>query len=258
MLIRGGRVKDLPGVRYHVIRGTLDAVGVANRKQSRSKYGAKRPKVEAWKSRRCRRRQSEVAEARDPAGSRSTTSPAGDQVHQRRDVGRQEDGRRAHPLRRARQMVEDARQGRSAEGVQEGARERQAGARGQVPPRRRLDLPGPGRGPPDAAPRWPCAGSSRTPAARGEKTMRTSSPASSWTPPTTAATRSRRRKTRTDGGGQQGLRPLPLVMGSVAARADEPRRARLDRITQKRSAAGPSNGKRNSHCDASARRVRDG
>ena len=44
VLIRGGRVKDLPGVRYHVIRGTMDAVGVANRKQSRSKYGAKRPK----------------------------------------------------------------------------------------------------------------------------------------------------------------------------------------------------------------------
>jgi small subunit ribosomal protein S12 len=45
VLIRGGRVKDLPGVRYHVVRGTLDAVGVANRKQSRSKYGAKRPKA---------------------------------------------------------------------------------------------------------------------------------------------------------------------------------------------------------------------
>ncbi len=44
VLIRGGRVKDLPGVRYHVIRGTLDAVGVAKRNQSRSKYGAKRPK----------------------------------------------------------------------------------------------------------------------------------------------------------------------------------------------------------------------
>ena len=44
VLIRGGRVKDLPGVRYHVIRGTLDATGVANRKQGRSKYGAKRPK----------------------------------------------------------------------------------------------------------------------------------------------------------------------------------------------------------------------
>ena len=44
VLIRGGRVRDLPGVRYHVIRGALDTQGVANRKQSRSKYGAKRPK----------------------------------------------------------------------------------------------------------------------------------------------------------------------------------------------------------------------
>ncbi len=44
VLIRGGRVKDLPGVRYHIIRGTLDTAGVANRKQSRSKYGAKRAK----------------------------------------------------------------------------------------------------------------------------------------------------------------------------------------------------------------------
>jgi len=44
VLIRGGRVKDLPGVRYHIVRGTLDTVGVQERKQSRSKYGAKRPK----------------------------------------------------------------------------------------------------------------------------------------------------------------------------------------------------------------------
>ena len=44
VLIRGGRVKDLPGVRYHVVRGTLDAAGVTDRKQGRSKYGAKRPK----------------------------------------------------------------------------------------------------------------------------------------------------------------------------------------------------------------------
>ena len=44
VLIRGGRVKDLPGVRYHVIRGTLDTQGVADRRQRRSKYGAKRPK----------------------------------------------------------------------------------------------------------------------------------------------------------------------------------------------------------------------
>jgi small subunit ribosomal protein S12 len=44
VLIRGGRVKDLPGVRYHIIRGTLDTQGVQDRKQGRSKYGAKRPK----------------------------------------------------------------------------------------------------------------------------------------------------------------------------------------------------------------------
>lgn len=44
VLVRGGRVKDLPGVRYHIVRGTLDAMGVENRKQGRSRYGAKRPK----------------------------------------------------------------------------------------------------------------------------------------------------------------------------------------------------------------------
>jgi len=44
VLVRGGRVKDLPGVRYHIIRGSLDSAGVQNRKKSRSKYGAKRPK----------------------------------------------------------------------------------------------------------------------------------------------------------------------------------------------------------------------
>jgi len=47
VLIRGGRVKDLPGVRYHIIRGALDAAGVADRRQGRSKYGMKRPKKEA-------------------------------------------------------------------------------------------------------------------------------------------------------------------------------------------------------------------
>ena len=45
VLIRGGRVKDLPGVRYHIVRGSLDATGVSGRKRSRSKYGAKRPKA---------------------------------------------------------------------------------------------------------------------------------------------------------------------------------------------------------------------
>jgi small subunit ribosomal protein S12 len=45
VLVRGGRVKDLPGVRYHIVRGTLDSSGVDSRRQSRSKYGAKRPKA---------------------------------------------------------------------------------------------------------------------------------------------------------------------------------------------------------------------
>lgn len=45
VLVRGGRVKDLPGVRYHIVRGTLDTAGVQNRKRSRSKYGTKRPKA---------------------------------------------------------------------------------------------------------------------------------------------------------------------------------------------------------------------
>ena len=49
VMIRGGRVKDIPGVRYHIIRGTLDAQGVAKRMQARSKYGAKRPKAGAKK-----------------------------------------------------------------------------------------------------------------------------------------------------------------------------------------------------------------
>jgi small subunit ribosomal protein S12 len=47
VLIRGGRVKDLPGIRYHIIRGTLDSAGVQDRRRGRSKYGAKRPKAQA-------------------------------------------------------------------------------------------------------------------------------------------------------------------------------------------------------------------
>ena len=52
VLIRGGRVKDLPGVRYHIVRGTKDTLGVEDRRKARSKYGAKRPKAtrERWKS----------------------------------------------------------------------------------------------------------------------------------------------------------------------------------------------------------------
>jgi small subunit ribosomal protein S12 len=52
VLVRGGRVKDLPGVRYHIIRGSLDTQGVQDRKQSRSKYGAKRPKANQAKAKK--------------------------------------------------------------------------------------------------------------------------------------------------------------------------------------------------------------
>ena len=60
VLVRGGRVKDLPGVRYHIVRGTLDALGVEKRRRSRSKYGVKRPKGGAAK----------------PAAPAATTAPA--------------------------------------------------------------------------------------------------------------------------------------------------------------------------------------
>ena len=50
VLVRGGRVKDLPGVRYHIVRGAFDTGGVENRRQSRSKYGAKRPKAGGGKA----------------------------------------------------------------------------------------------------------------------------------------------------------------------------------------------------------------
>src|SRR3546814_12026262 len=55
VMLRGGRVKDLPGVRYHIIRGTLDTQGVKDRRQRRSKYGAKRPKIgrASWRERVC-------------------------------------------------------------------------------------------------------------------------------------------------------------------------------------------------------------
>ena len=115
VLVRGGRVKDLPGVRYHIVRGTLDSVGVANRKQGRSKYGAKRPKEgAAARPRRAPRRNNQPAsaewllpiEAHMPRRSTETRNsarpclqqPARRQVHQHDDVGRQEISCRGHHL----------------------------------------------------------------------------------------------------------------------------------------------------------------
>ena len=109
VLIRGGRVKDLPGVRYHTVRGTLDCAGVSDRRQSRSKYGAKRPRqlsrlfrdtvTNVTRSYTChvdRRPQSH-----HPAGPEVQQRHAG-QVHQHGHEQRQEVGRRAHRLRRDR------------------------------------------------------------------------------------------------------------------------------------------------------------
>jgi len=66
VLVRGGRVKDLPGVRYHIVRGTLDATGVEKRRRSRSKYGVKRPKPGA-----------KPVAAAAPAEAAATPPPAG-------------------------------------------------------------------------------------------------------------------------------------------------------------------------------------
>src|SRR5262249_31144800 len=109
VLIRGGRVKDLPGVRYHVVRGTLDAVGVQGRMQGRSKYGAKRPE-KAWRwgwlpaaseERLADATKKRNSEARRSGGS-DLSEPAPQQVHQLRDDGRQAEHRGADPLQELR------------------------------------------------------------------------------------------------------------------------------------------------------------
>ena len=106
VLIRGGRVKDLPGVRYHMVRGSLDTAGVKDRKQSRSKYGAKRPRkgLLVFKrnlhstDRHLMPRRREDSETRDPP--RSEVQERGSrQVHERAHDARQEVGRRADHVR---------------------------------------------------------------------------------------------------------------------------------------------------------------
>src|SRR6202047_2771324 len=91
VLIRGGRVKDLPGVRYHIIRGTLDTQGVKDRKQRRSKYGAKRPKEAGGKQNVTPSRRRKT---RSPAGCQ-VRRPRHQQVHEHAHGARQEVRRRA-------------------------------------------------------------------------------------------------------------------------------------------------------------------
>ena len=100
VLIRGGRVKDLPGVRYHIVRGTLDASGVNGRNQSRSKYGTKKPKAGAAAAREVRSEPPQKRrKAHHPAGC-ALRQPDRLEVHQRPDVPGQEVHGRAHLLRR--------------------------------------------------------------------------------------------------------------------------------------------------------------
>ena len=108
VLIRGGRVKDLPGVRYHIVRGSLDTQGVKDRKQGRSKYGAKAPEVSLRIDTMPRRR--EVPKREILPGS-EVQQRRGGEVRQRADDARQEVGRRAHHLRRARQHQVEVGQG---------------------------------------------------------------------------------------------------------------------------------------------------
>ena len=145
VMIRGGRVKDLPGVRYHIIRGTLDTQGVKDRRQRRSKYGAKRPSNKEGE-------RSHVA----PPSRRETRGLAGSKFgdvvltkFMNCSCYGQEVGRRGHRLRRLRHEFEQALEPGSDQGVPRCARQRQAGPRGALAPGRRRHLSGAGRGAPD-------------------------------------------------------------------------------------------------------------
>ena len=158
VLIRGGRVKDLPGVRYHIVRGSLDTQGVKDRKQSRSKYGAKAPEAGLRNIQMPRRREVPKREILpDPKFANVELR----EVRQRADDARQEVGRRAHRLRRARHDQVEVGQGPDR-GVHAGGAEREAGGGSEEPPRRRRELPGAGGSAAGAARgARRCAGSAR-------------------------------------------------------------------------------------------------
>ena len=127
VLVRGGRVKDLPGVRYHIVRGTLDALGVDGRRRSRSKYGAKRPKPGAVLRPATRARRNKSISTNSLTMSRRRRvihkeekldsplwQPGGRPPHQHGDEERQEIARRAHRLHCDRETAQGHRCGRSA------------------------------------------------------------------------------------------------------------------------------------------------
>src|ERR1700674_3486101 len=144
VLVRGGRVKDLPGVRYHVVRGTLDAAGVENRKQGRSKYGAKRPKAAAAKKGAIKSNATQRTCFPAIPGNRSGLCQRHrGEVHLLDDVGRQEVDRATSVLRRDGSGGEED-QRRCLEDFQESHREREAVAGSENAARGRRELPGSG------------------------------------------------------------------------------------------------------------------
>ena len=143
VMIRGGRVKDLPGVRYHILRGVLDTQGVKNRKQRRSKYGAKRPKIRHRDRSdvpppQCREKREINPDAKfgNLVVSKFMNSimiQGKKSVAEAIVYGALRDHRRQDQVR-------------SDQGVRAGARQRDAVDRGALAPRRRRHLPGAGRG----------------------------------------------------------------------------------------------------------------
>ena len=164
VLIRGGRVKDLPGVRYHTVRGTLDCAGVAKRKQGRSKYGAKRPKSNrraddptdkhslgtSNMSRKALLRSASVLP--DPKYNNEMLAKFMNVVMQ--------SGKKSVAENIVYGAIDPSakRPPNALERRREGARQRQAGGRSEVAPRRRRHLPGAGRSALARRRRWPCAG----------------------------------------------------------------------------------------------------
>ena len=181
VLVRGGRVKDLPGVRYKIIRGALDASGVANRKQARSRYGAKRDSLDAAQ----RSRPSPRADARPdlPVGRRHPAGQQGAAARAALHVGahRLPGARRDQPQDR-RRPGRGARSGRS----RTSARSSRSRAGGSVAPPTRCPVEVRPRRATTLAIRW-IVGYSRQ---RREKTMAERLPASCSTPATASAPRS--------------------------------------------------------------------
>ena len=199
VLVRGGRVKDLPGVRYKVVRGTLDAAGVRDRKQARSRYGAKREGL------RCEEAQP-PSDASIPTRYSGGSRQPGDQQGPAPARRMSPSGSSTTP--RTRRTPRNKTRSTSSSG-----RSTTSGPRLRLPRRWRwrIVLPGPGRGGrwPLHHPRHPLAGGSSAGAAR--RRWLNASPTRSSTPPTTPAPRSSARKMSTRW--RSPTRPSPTTAG---------------------------------------------